>query len=72
MAKAKKKKAPAAGAPKPITFVLTPAQRARLKSIGLREKQAIVLRAKFSRGRLVITHHQLPNLGFTPSNAAFA
>jgi hypothetical protein len=60
------------GPAKPITFVLTPAQRARLKKKGLRNKGGVVLRAKFQNGRLVVTHHRLANGKFVSSNAAFA
>lgn len=57
---------------KPITFVLSKAQRARLERLGLRNKQGIVLRAKFTNGRLVVTNHQIAGGIFVSSNAAFA
>jgi len=57
--------------PQNITFVLTAKQRAVLKKIGMRDRQDVLLRAKFVRGKLLVTHHTVGG-NFVPSNAAFA
>lgn len=70
---AKPKKTPKR-APKHIVFVLTPAQRARLETVGMRNtgRKSVILRCKLKNGRLVVTHHRSAEGKFVSSNAAFA
>jgi hypothetical protein len=77
--RAASKAEPVSRAPKPIVFVLTERERARLKKIGLRNHTAAIVRVKYVNGRLLITHHRIQGAPeteggghFVPSNAAFA
>ena len=58
----------------PIQFVLTAKQKATLKKKGVyHNKRGVIVRVKFVRGILHITHHRAGRGGkFVSSNSCFA
>lgn len=64
------KKALTASKAKPITFTLTAAHKKRL--MGKKKSGHVVVRFKWVRGKLLMTHHRPLRGSWKPANAAFA